>query len=57
VCAPPKRKPKKVRLKDGFRVLVRNAPLRRATTASTISRTGIGMVTVCNPAGQVQAKS
>ncbi|MEU5266429.1 hypothetical protein [Amycolatopsis sp. NPDC021455] len=45
----PKRTPKKTRLKDGFRVLVRNAPLRRATVASTISCTGIGMVTVCYP--------
>ncbi len=33
----------------GFRVLVRNAPLRRATVASTISCMGIGMVTVCYP--------
>ena len=45
----PKRTPKKTRLKDGFRVLVRNAPLRRATVASTISCAGIGMVTVCYP--------
>ncbi len=45
----PKRTPKKSRLKDGFRVLVRNAPLRRATVASTISCMGIGMVTVCYP--------
>jgi hypothetical protein len=45
----PKRTPGKARLKDGFRVLVRNAPLRRATAASTISCAGIGMVTVCYP--------
>ncbi|KDN19831.1 membrane protein [Amycolatopsis rifamycinica] len=45
----PKRQPAKTRLKDGFRVLVRNAPLRRATVASTISCAGIGMVTVCYP--------
>ncbi len=45
----PKRSPKKTRLRDGFGVLVRNAPLRRATVASTISCTGIGMVTVCYP--------
>ena len=45
----PKRTPKKARLRDGFRVLVRNVPLRRATVASTISCTGIGMVTVCYP--------
>ncbi len=45
----PKRSPVKTRLKDGFRVLVRNAPLRRATAASTVSCAGIGMVTVCYP--------
>ncbi len=45
----PRREPKKTRLKDGFRVLVRNAPLRRATGASAISCAGIGMVTVCYP--------
>ncbi len=45
----PKRKPRKTRLKDGFRVLVRNAPLRQATVASTISCAGIGMITVCYP--------
>jgi hypothetical protein len=45
----PKRTPRKTRLKDGFRVVVRNAPLRRATVASTISCAGIGMVTVCYP--------
>ncbi|SFW90315.1 Predicted arabinose efflux permease, MFS family [Amycolatopsis australiensis] len=39
----------KARLRDGFEVLVRNASLRRATTASTISCAGIGMVTVCYP--------
>ncbi|GHG13324.1 membrane protein [Amycolatopsis bullii] len=47
--ALPKRTPKKARLKDGFRVLVRNVPLRRATAASTISCAGVGMVTVCYP--------
>ena len=46
---PRKRPQKKTRLRDGFTVLVRNAPLRRATTASTISCAGIGMVTVCYP--------
>lgn len=46
---PRKRPRKKTRLRDGFTVLVRNAPLRRATTASTISCAGIGMVTVCYP--------
>lgn len=45
----PKRPPRQSRLRDGFRVLVRNGPLRRATVASTISCTGIGMVTVCYP--------
>lgn len=45
----PERTPKKSRLKDGLRVLVRNAPLRRATVASTISCAGIGTVTVCYP--------
>jgi MFS family permease len=35
--------------KDGFVVLARNAPLRRATLASTLSCAGIGMVTVCYP--------
>ncbi len=45
----PKRKPAKTRLKDGFRVLVRQTPLRRATVASTVSCAGIGMVTVCYP--------
>lgn len=45
----PTRTPEKTRLKDGFRVLVRNVPLRRATVASTISCVGIGMVTVCYP--------
>jgi MFS family permease len=45
----PKRNPKKTRLREGFGVLVRNAPLRRATVASTISCVGIGMVTVCYP--------
>ncbi|EOD65319.1 integral membrane protein, partial [Amycolatopsis vancoresmycina DSM 44592] len=45
----PKRNPRKTSLKDGFGVLVRNVPLRRATVASTISCAGIGMVTVCYP--------
>ena len=46
----PRRKPTtRTGLKDGFTVLVRNAPLRRATIASTISCAGIGMVTVCYP--------
>lgn len=36
-------------LKEGFTVLVRNAALRRATAASTLSCAGIGMVTVCYP--------
>jgi hypothetical protein len=36
-------------LADGFTVLLRNAPLRRATAASTLSCAGIGMVTVCYP--------
>ncbi|SEC23393.1 Predicted arabinose efflux permease, MFS family [Amycolatopsis tolypomycina] len=45
----PKRTPTKTRLKDGFRVLVRNVPLRQATVASTVSCAGIGMVTVCYP--------
>lgn len=40
---------RRTHLKDGFTVLVRNAPLRRATVASTISCAGIGMVTVCYP--------
>jgi MFS family permease len=46
------RKPRpanRTRLRDGFAVLVRNVPLRRATGASTISCAGIGMVTVCYP--------
>ncbi|GLY42553.1 membrane protein [Amycolatopsis sp. NBRC 101858] len=46
---PGKRPTAKTRLRDGFTVLVRNAPLRRATLASTISCAGIGMVTVCYP--------
>jgi MFS family permease len=47
---PGKTEPKnRTHLKDGFTVLVRNAPLRRATLASTISCAGIGMVTVCYP--------
>ncbi len=46
---PGKLRTTKTRLRDGFAVLVRNAPLRRATCASTISCTGIGMVTVCYP--------
>ncbi len=46
---PGKRPAPATRLKDGFRVLLRNAPLRRATGASTISCAGIGMVTVCYP--------
>ncbi len=45
----PGRTPAKTRLTDGFRVLVRDGPLRRATVASTISCSGIGMVTVCYP--------
>lgn len=46
---PRKRRTTRTRLKDGFTVLVRNAPLRRATCASTLSCAGIGMVTVCYP--------
>jgi MFS family permease len=46
---PGKRPQAKTRLKDGFEVLVRNTPLRRATCASTLSCAGIGMVTVCYP--------
>lgn len=46
---PRKRPTTTTRLKDGFTVLVRNAPLRRATLASAISCAGIGMVTVCYP--------
>lgn len=46
---PRKRPAAATRLKDGFTVLVRNAPLRRATQASAISCAGIGMVTVCYP--------
>lgn len=40
---------RKSRLKDGFRVLLDNHALRRATVASTVSCAGIGMVTVCLP--------
>jgi len=39
----------KKQLADGFGVLLRNGPLRRATAASTVSCAGIGMVTVCYP--------
>ncbi|SEF33949.1 Predicted arabinose efflux permease, MFS family [Amycolatopsis pretoriensis] len=46
---PRKRPQAKTNLRDGFTILVRNASLRRATTASTISCAGIGMVTVCYP--------
>ncbi|VVJ16716.1 Integral membrane protein [Amycolatopsis camponoti] len=46
---PAKRPGTAPRLKDGFTVLVRNAPLRRATLASATSCAGIGMVTVCYP--------
>ncbi len=46
---PRQRPQRKTRLRDGFTVLARNAPLRRATTASAISCAGIGMVTVCYP--------
>ncbi|MFG1647942.1 hypothetical protein ACGFMK_47285 [Amycolatopsis sp. NPDC049252] len=50
---PGRPRPKAARLKEqlnsGFRVLLRNAPLRRATVTSTLSCAGIGMVTVCYP--------
>ncbi len=46
---PGKQRKAKTHLKDGFTVLVRNVPLRRATIASTLSCAGIGMVTVCYP--------
>lgn len=46
---PGKRPTTTTRFKDGFTVLARNAPLRRATCASAISCAGIGMVTVCYP--------
>ncbi len=36
-------------LADGFGVLLRNTPLRRATATSTLSCAGVGMVTVCYP--------
>lgn len=36
-------------LVDGFGVLLRNTPLRRATSTSTLSCAGVGMVTVCYP--------
>ncbi len=46
----PGKQPKPAtRLRDGFTILVRNVPLRRATAASTLSCAGIGMVTVCYP--------
>jgi hypothetical protein len=37
------------RLADGFGVVLRTGPLRRATVASTVSCAGVGMVTVCYP--------
>jgi len=40
---------RKSRLKDGFRVLLDNHALRRATAVSTVSCAGIGLVTVCLP--------
>ncbi|MDT7801992.1 MAG: hypothetical protein QOI78_5425 [Actinomycetota bacterium] len=50
---PRRPRPKATRLeeqlKNGFTVLLRNAPLRRATVTSTLSCAGIGMVTVCYP--------
>ena len=50
---PKRARPPAIRLRkqlsDGFGVLARNASLRRATCASTISCAGIGMVTVCYP--------
>jgi MFS family permease len=50
---PQRPRPAAVRLKkqlaDGFGILLRNTPLRRATAASTISCAGAGMVTVCYP--------
>ncbi|WP_328459015.1 MFS transporter [Amycolatopsis sp. NBC_00438] len=50
---PPRPGPKATRLteqlRNGFTVLLRNAPLRRATVTSTLSCAGIGMVTVCYP--------
>jgi MFS family permease len=39
----------KDQLADGFGVLLRHRPLRRATVASTVSCAGIGVVTVCYP--------
>ncbi|MFJ1764083.1 hypothetical protein ACIOD2_27460 [Amycolatopsis sp. NPDC088138] len=50
---PRRPRPKATRLEEqlkaGFTVVLRNAPLRRATITSTLSCAGIGMVTVCYP--------